>query len=103
MWYRPLVQFGVDDVLCLVGRCPGRERDEVSHKLTRHPSQQFVHRGQGLPCSSGSHTQHLGRERGGGASERKHLGDYTLVNTDIARDVSFSYELQCYAYPQLFG
>ena len=57
----PLVQFGVDDVLGLVGAGAGREGYEVGHKLTGHAPQELVGRGQRLPCAGGTHTQQLRR------------------------------------------
>lgn len=56
----PLVQLAVDEVLGLVGGGAGREGEEVADVLQRQVLEQFVRDGEGLPCASWPHAQHLG-------------------------------------------
>ena len=54
--FAPLVQFGVDNVLGLVGTCACREGHKVGEKVSWHTPQKLVGYGQCLPCSRGANT-----------------------------------------------
>lgn len=71
----PLVQFGVNDVLGLVGTGASGECDEVRQVVWRHALEQLVCRGEGFTCASGTHAQHLGRREGREGRKRKRKGE----------------------------
>ena len=70
----PLVQFGVNDVLGLVGTGASGERDEVRQVVWRHALEQLVCCGESFTRASGTHTQHLGEEGGEGGKGKKEEG-----------------------------
>lgn len=91
----PLVQFGVNDVLGLVGTGASGERDEVRQVVWRHALEQLVCRGEGFTCASGTHTQHLGEEGGEGGKGKKEEGRMVspshVPNATTAKNIHWRY------------
>ena len=103
----PLVQFGVNDVLGLVGAGASRERDEVRQVVWRHALEQLVCRGEGFTCASGTHTQHLGKEGREGGKGKKEEGRKVspshVPNATTAKNIHWRYGRYVASYPGHVG